>query len=71
MTSGEAYEFAAAFVRSRYGTPTPPADWRTRCQTVAARLRTITRNMDGDTNAVALLRHDELLDMMAVLEGAK
>jgi hypothetical protein len=66
----DGYEFAVAFVRSRYGTTTPP-DWRTRCQTVAARLRTITRNMDGDTNAVALLRHDELLDMVAVLEGAK
>lgn len=66
----DGYEFAAEFVRSRYGTATPP-DWRTRCQTVAARLRTITRNMDGDTNAVALLRHDELLDMVSVLEGAK
>ena len=66
----DGYEFAVAFVRSRYGTATPP-DWRTRCQTVAARLRNHMRGMTADVNETALIRRDELETLVALLEGAK
>ena len=66
----DGYEFAVAFVRSRYGSTTPP-DWKTRCQTVAGRLKTHLRGMTVDVNETALIRRDELETLVALLEGAK
>lgn len=70
MTDGEAYEFSLAFVRQRYGMATPP-DWRTRCQTVAGRLKTHLRGKDPEINGTILLRYEDVVEMAALLDGER